>query len=171
VGRLAPALVVGLALVRPASSQVSVYADLSASKLSNGSSTSVLFGPTLGVTALFVNGGRLTVGADLRGSFVGGGQRLDQISIGPRFSFKTKRVEPYAEFLVGFGRYNGGTGSSYTASTDGQIQVNFGVDHRVKKNFDWRVFEFGYEQYYGNGGAFNPKTFSTGVVYHIGGRT
>jgi hypothetical protein len=168
---LVPVVVMGLTMVGPASAQVSVYGDLSANKLTSPSATSVLFGPTLGVTALFVDGGRLTVGADLRGSFVGGGQRLDQISIGPRFSLKTKRFEPYAEFLVGFGRYNGGSGSPYTASTDGEIQVNAGIDHKVRGNFDWRVFEIGYEQYYGNGGVFNPKTFSTGVVYHIGRRT
>ena len=172
-GGMALLLAAALGIVRAASGQVSVYADLSASKLTSPSSTSVLFGPTVGVSAVFAEPGRFHLAGDLRASFVGGGQRLDGIGIGPKVSVTVKRFaryEPYAELLVGFARYNDGPGSPFKTSTDGELQVNAGVDRAVRGNFDWRVFEFGYAQYYGLGGVFNPKTFSTGVVYHVGGR-
>ena len=44
-------------------------------------------------------------------------------------------------------------------------RVQRGITNRqISKRFDWRVFDFGYQQYYGLGGEFKPKTFSTGVV-------
>jgi hypothetical protein len=57
-----------------------------------------------------------------------------------------------------------------SASTDSLVEINCGLDHRITSRFDWRVFDFGYEQYYGLGGEFNPKTFSTGVVMHLSKR-
>jgi hypothetical protein len=161
----------GVAVVKPASSQVSVYADFSASKLTGGvatTSTTFLYGPTIGLTAELGKRKFMTLSGDLRGGFYANGIRLNEIAFGPKVGFDVKQFQAYTEILVGFGRYNNGAG---VASTDGQTEVNFGVDLKGKGRLDWRLFEFGYEQYYGLGGEYNPKTFSTGLVVHLGGDT
>ena len=166
-------LALGIAMVRPASAQISVYVDLSASKLTGGiatTTTNVLVGPTIGVTALLGQKAHLKLSGDLRGGFYGGSMRLDQLAIGPKVALPVRKFEAYTEFLVGFARYNNGQNLQASSSTDSQIEINFGLDRPITKRLDWRVFEFGYEQYYGLGGEFNPKTFSTGVVAHFGER-
>lgn len=167
LGCLLVALFVVGFVPKTAHSQVSFYADFSASKLTNSAGTNYLYGPTVGGSIDFVPLGPVKVGADIRGSFVGGGgKRLDGVVVGPRVSLHVKplNLKPYGEFMFGFARYNDGAGN---ASTDSQIQVNMGVDHQVAKLIDWRVFEYGYSQYYGQNGQYNPKTFSTGVVFRL----
>lgn len=157
----------------PAVSQVSAYAEFSASKLTGGISTqttSVLYGPTFGITAQLANKPRLKFYGDVRAGLYGTSQRLDGVAVGPKIGYPIKKFEAYAEALVGFARYNDGLGNKASATTDAQIQFNFGADRRVTERLDWRVFEFGYEQYYALGGVYNPKTFSTGVVVHLGKR-
>lgn len=169
-------LAAGFVVAQPAFSQVSVYVDLSASKLTGGTpqytvATDVLYGPTVGITKSFVGGHHMSLGGDIRGTFVGGaGKRLDGLVVGPRFALAVKKFSPYIEGMVGFARYNDGLNTKTSSTTDAQIQVNSGIDYKLSKSFDWRAFEYGYSQFYGNSGNYNPKTFSTGVVYHIGGR-
>lgn len=166
-------LALGVVMAKPAVSQVNAYVEFSASKLTGGldtTVTSVLYGPTIGLTAQLVNKPKLKVYGDVRAGLYGGKQRLDGIAVGPKVGYPVKKFEAYAEALVGFARYNDGLGNKSSATTDGQIQFNFGADRRVTERLDWRVFEFGYEQYYALGGEFNPKTFSTGVVLHLGKR-
>jgi hypothetical protein len=99
---------------------------------------------------------------------LGKSQRLDGVALGPKIGFTLhKNYGIYGEFLVGFARYNDGLGNPASASTDSQIQLNAGIDRRVTPRLDWRVFEYGYQQYYGLGGEYNPKTFSTGVVLYL----
>jgi hypothetical protein len=163
----------GAAVAIPASAQISAYVDLSASKLTGGlatTTTNVLVGPTIGLTAQLGQKAHLKLSGDLRGGFYGGSRRLDELAIGPKVALPIRKYEAYGEFLVGFGRYNNGQNLQASSSTDAQIEINFGLDRAITKRFDWRVFEFGYEQYYGLGGEFNPKTFSTGLVVHLGGR-
>ncbi len=162
--------VLGAALVKPAAAQVSAYVDLSASKLTNLVGTNVLYGPTIGLTAQVANKAHLKLYADIRGEFLGGSNRLDGLALGPKLGLPIKKFEAYAEILVGFARYNDGLGKPASATTDAQTEVNFGLDRRVSQRLDWRVFDYGYTQYYALGGQFNPKTFSTGVVVHIGAR-
>lgn len=160
----------GAAVVKPASSQVSVYANMSASKLTNDTDSFVLYGPTIGVTARVVSKPRLSFYGDIRGEFYGSARRMDGVAIGPKVGFPLKKFEPYAELLVGFARYNDGLGTRNSGTTDAHVEANFGVDRQVTPRFDWRIFEFGYQQFYALGGTYNPKTFSTGVVYHVGKR-
>jgi len=160
----------GVAVAKPASSQVSVYGEFSASKLTGGlatTTTNVLYGPTIGLTAQLGAVKNLKLYGDLRTGFYGNSVKLDEAAIGPKLGLDFRKFEAYAEILVGFGRYNDGAGN---ASTDAQTEINCGLDLRGSKRLDWRIFEYGYEQYYGLGGEFNPKTFSTGVVVHIGKR-
>lgn len=160
-------MAMGLLSVGVAGAQASVYVDFSASKLTNLVDTTVLYGPTVGLSGQVAKLHNVNLSADFRGSFLGGsGKRLDGLVIGPRASFVTHRFEPYAEFMVGFARFNDGLGAKNSSSTDSELEFNGGVDRRVTKRFDWRVFEFSYGQYYGLGGEYNPKTFSTGIVFH-----
>jgi len=163
----------GLAVVRPATSQAAAYVDFSASKLTGGiatTTTNVLYGPTIGLTAQLGSKAHLKFYADIRAGIYGSGQKLDEVGLGPKLGLDFKKFEAYAELLVGFARYNDGLGNPASGSTDSQVDMNFGLDRRITERFDWRVIEFGYEQYYGLGGVYNPKTFSTGVVMHIGKR-
>jgi hypothetical protein len=162
--------VLGAAVAKPASAQVSVYADLSASKLTGGlgtQTTNVLYGPTIGLTARIAGNKHLNLSGDVRTGFYQHSAGLDEVAFGPKVGFAVKKFEPYAEVLVGFGRYND---PNHAASTDAQMEVNCGLDWKRPGRIDWRVFEYGYQQYYGNGGEFNPKTFSTGLVFHLGKR-
>ena len=80
---------------------------------------------------------------------------------------RIKHFEPYVGFLIGFARYNDGVGH---ATTDAQLAVNAGVTRAIRGRFGWHIFEYGYKQYYALGGQFNPKTFSTGLTYTLGGK-
>ena len=168
--RLLVCLVAGFLIPGTAHSQVSFYGDFSASKLTYQSNTNVLYGPTIGVFIDLKNLGPVNFSGDIRGSFVGAsGVRLDGLVVGPRLATSVKflKLKPYAEFMVGFARYNNGQNVVASASTDAEIQINGGIDRPIAKLFDWRVFEYSYAQYYGLGGQYNPKTFSSGVVFHL----
>jgi hypothetical protein len=153
-----------------ASAQVSFYGDFSASKLTDVNVTNFLYGPTIGAFLRITALGPVKLDVDLRGSFLSsGGKRLDGVTVGPRFAANARvfRLKPYAEFMVGFARYNNGLNAVAGSTSDAEIQINGGVDRSVSRLFDWRVFEYGYSQYYGLGGIYNPKTFSTGIVFHL----
>jgi hypothetical protein len=163
-------LTAGFAAPRTTLCQVSFYGDFSASKLTYLSNTNVLYGPTIGSFIDFASVKHINFSADIRGTFVGaGGVRLDGVVVGPRVAtaIKFQKLKPYAEFMVGFARYNNGQNAVASSSTDSEIQVNTGVDRPVARLIDWRVFEYSYAQYYGLGGQYNPKTFSTGIVFHL----
>ncbi len=159
-----------LAAMPAAFSQAKIYATVSASKLTNLVGTNVLYGPTIGISANVARRGGLDLSLDVRASFAGGSMRLDGVELGPNVGFHIRRYVVYGGALVGFARYNDGLGNPASASTDSQIDVIAGVDRRVSDRLDWRVFDYDYKQYYGLGGQFNPKTFSTGVVVHLGRR-
>ncbi len=160
-------LALSLAAACPAQSQVSAYGEFTAAKLTNLVGTNVLYGPTIGLTATLVPLSHIQIGVDLRGSFLGGSQRLDGLALGPKFTFAFKGMHPYAEILVGYARYNDGKGTASSATTDGQLAAVGGIDRHITQHIDWRIVEFEYQQYYALGGQYNPKNFSTGLVYHF----
>ena len=164
------AVLAGAVAPTKALSQVSFYGDFSASKLTFQSNTNILYGPTIGAFVGIANLKAIKFSGDVRGTFVGSdGVRLDGLVVGPRLETDVKflKLKPYAEFMVGFARYNNGLNQVASSSTDAEIQINGGVDRPVARLFDWRVFEYSYAQYYGLSGQYNPKTFSTGVVFHL----
>ena len=150
-----------------AQAQSSAYVDITAAKFTNPLGTNYLYGPTFGVSSRVVSGKRIVLSFDARGQVLGTSQKYDSIAIGPRAQVRFKGLNPYGEFLVGFARYNDGAGN---ATTDAEINLNSGIEHVIKGPISWRIFEFGYKQYYGLGGQFNPKSFSTGIVYTIGSK-
>lgn len=151
-----------------ARAQASIYGEFSASDLHNLSDTQIYYGGTAG---LLVGGfsafSRLHIQPDIQGRFVNhsGGERLDGLTLGPRFSVDLKHgLSPYGEFMLGFARYNSGQASGST--TDATIQLNAGLAKRVSPRFDV-VADYSYSQYYALGGEYNPKTFSVGGIFHL----
>ena len=122
--------------------------------------------------------GRVRIYGDVEGFYYNGQGvevgsnrlQLGGLGVGPKVGFVIKRAEPYAELRVGFARYNDGLGNQNSGTTDNQVDGAFGLDYRLTQRFDLRVFEFDYKRYGANNGEFNPKVFSTGIVYHIGKR-
>jgi hypothetical protein len=161
-----------------ASAQISVYAEGSADQMTNLITSHTAFGTTFGVQGEVYRHKAIRIGGDVRGFFYDGSGvefpstrlQLGGAGIGPKVSLAIKRVEPYAEFLVGFARYNSGLGQPTSSTTDSQVDGVFGLDLRLTQRFDYRVFEFDYKRYSALGGEFNPKVFSTGVVFHFGKR-
>ncbi|HZL26331.1 MAG TPA: outer membrane beta-barrel protein [Acidobacteriaceae bacterium] len=167
-GWLVLLLVVGLAAPAVSHAQVAAYGEFSVSDLHNLVSQDFLLGATTGV---LVDGPHifraLLVSADIQGRFVRkSGESLNGVTVGPRFSLSPKfgGLAPYAEFMVGFARYNNPNNGGPT--TDSTIQVNGGVTKRVSPRWDVAA-EYSYSQYYALGGQYNPKTYSIGAVYHF----
>ena len=151
-----------------ARAQLSLYANFSATRLTDLTASRVLYGPTVGVILDAKSLPRMNLGVDFRGSFVGSnGARLDGILIGPRVATHIRKFKPYGEFLIGFARYNNGGNIAGSANTDSEIELNAGLDYKVTKHFDWRVVDYSYGKYFGFGGNFNPREYSTGVVFHL----
>lgn len=150
-----------------APAQVNVYAGFTAVRLAKLGDNSFFYGPTAGLTADVVARTRFVLSADLRGGFYGGSRRLDEAALGPKVSFHVRSFQPYVEFLAGFARYNDGLGTPSSASTDGIINAIGGVARPINDRLDWRIFEFGYQNDYAYGGSFTPKTFTTGVFFHL----
>lgn len=167
-----------LAAAGAAHAQISVFVEGSADQMSNQHTSHTAFGPTFGADAEFYRAGHARVYGDLRGFYYNGKGveagsnrlQLGGFEVGPKIGFAFKHVEPYAEFLVGFARYNDGLGNSNSSTTDGQLDGVFGIDVRLTTRFDYRVFEFDYKRFSAIGGEFNPKILSTGVVFHLGRR-
>jgi hypothetical protein len=150
-----------------AQAQVSAYVDFTAAKFTNLAGTNYLYGPTFGVSGRVADSKRIVLSLDARGQVLGTSQKYNSIAVGPLVQIRIKGLNPYGEFLVGFARYNDGAGN---ATTDAEMNFNAGIERAVKGPLSWRIFEYGYKQYYALGGQFNPKSFSTGIVYTIGGR-
>ncbi len=84
--------------------------------------------------------------------------------MGPRLRVALSKAQFYGEFLTGFARFHDSQGIGVTPTTDGQIEIVAGVDYGLSRRFAAR-FEYNYQQFYGIGGQFNPKTFSSGLVF------
>jgi hypothetical protein len=112
---------------------------------------------------------KAVVSGDIQGRFVGkSGERMDGLTVGPRFSvpLKHKTLTPYAEFMVGFARYNDSHGYS---STDNTFQINGGIAKQITPRLDIAL-DYSYAQFGFNFGQFTPKSYSGGLVYHFASR-
>jgi len=152
-----------------ARAQAAFYGEFSISDLASIAGNNYLPGVTAGIlydSAKIYN--HVTVAADLQGRFVRvKGQSLNGLTIGPRFGIPLRRgFSPYGEFMFGFARYDS---NSTGASSDATLQINAGVARQFSPHIDG-VVEYSYAQYYGLGGAYNPKTFSVGAIYHLAKR-
>jgi hypothetical protein len=160
------ALVAGLALPLASHAQVSAYGEFSGTYLHNLASSNTLFGATTGVIIDGPTLKRLVISADLQGRFVGGsGLSMNGVTAGPRFSIQMHhpRITPFAEFMVGFARFDNGLGLK---TTDNTFQFNGGIAKQLTPRWD-AVVDYSYAQYFYGGGQYNPKTFSIGGIYHF----
>jgi hypothetical protein len=161
-----PHLPIALALLAmlsaaTAGAQIGVYAGFS-----GGHDTAVsgaVYGPLVG--AYVQKGGVLSLGADLRGSFLShnGGQFYTG-AVGPRIALKPAvlPIKPYLEGLVGIGHTGGGNASS---STHLNYQVLFGIDATILPRIDWRVIEYDYSALVGN--STSATILTTGIVFRL----
>ena len=73
---------------------------------------------------------------------------------------KRLKISPFAEFMVGFARYNDSHGLS---TTDNTWQANGGATKYLSPRWD-ALLDYSYAQYGVNNGEFNPKTISIGAA-------
>ncbi len=148
--------------------QTAVYAEFSASDVQGGPKGDYLYGAQAGVLVdgpmLFHN---VLLQADIQGRFVQkSGEALNSVLVGPRFSIAPKHVfglVPFAEFNVGFTRYNDGSNNS---TTDGIFSTQGGVTKRITPHLDALVdYSYAFDGY--NFGIYQPQSYSAGVVYHF----
>ncbi len=168
-GWIAAALLLGVTAPKTSYAQAAVYGEFSVSDLHNAYTTDLLYGATTGVLIDGPTFHHVLLSGDLQGRFVRkSGESLNGITVGPRVSIHTKYgLVPYAEFMIGFARYNDPTNGG--ATTDSTFQVNAGVSRHITSHFD-AVADYSYSQYYALGGQFNPKTFSIGTIFHFAKR-
>jgi len=162
-------LLLTLATPRASHAQAAVYGEFSITDLHNAYMTDLLYGATTGVLIDGPTFHHVVLSGDIQGRFVRkSGESMNGVTVGPRFTVAMKHgLAPYAEFMVGFARYNDPTNQGVT--TDSTFQVNAGVGKRISPRFDL-VADYSYSQYYALGGQFNPKTFSIGTIYHFNKR-
>ena len=132
-----------------AQAQASAYVDMTATRFTDSAGTNYLYGPTFGVSGRVAGSKRIVLSFDARGQVLGTSQKYDSIAVGPLVRVRIKRLNPYGELLVGFARYNDGAGN---ATTDAEINFNAGIERAIKGPLSWRIFEYGYKQYYALGG-------------------
>ncbi len=157
-----------------AAAQAEVYGNFSVTDLTEttatGNTTDILYGATTGLILDGPKWHHVVVSADIQGRYVRkSGESLNGMGAGPRFSYPLKKfgLTPYAEFLVGFARYNStNVANQIGPTTDSQIQVNGGVAKKLTPRWDVAA-DFSYSQYYAFGGAYNPKSFGVGAIYHF----
>lgn len=106
---------------------------------------------------------RISVGADLRGTFVvREGFHYYTGAAGPRiaFHFPVLPLSPYLEGLVGVADFNTGRGTD--SSTHFNYQGVGGLDATILPHIDWRVVDLTYSGVTGE--SLKAFTFSTGIV-------
>ncbi len=134
------------------------------------------FGSNFGAFYDFKTFGPARIGADLRGGVTNSNKsaleygtssnlvRHYSALAGPRASFRTPihALQPYAEILGGYARYNdGGITTQY-----GQIQGVVGLDVSIIPFLSLRAIELGEGALFGSG-SHNTQSIGAGVVLHF----
>ena len=158
-----------------AAAQAAVYGEFSGTYMSATgvtTTTYTLYGATTGLIIEGPTWHHMVIAADLQGRFVrNSGTSMNGAAAGPRFTFNLKHGwEPYGEFLFGFSRFRSTTlPNEMGSTTDSEMQINPGMAKRVSPRWDIYA-EYSYSQYYAFGGAYNPKTFGAGAIFHFAKR-
>jgi hypothetical protein len=128
------------------------------------------YGPTVGVYHDFYHPPLFSIGADLRGSFLGSGSTKAYSGlIGPHLKIDPPvfPLHPYAEVLAGVGHVEYETSAAFTDTTKFTYQLLAGVDFTIFPRIDWRIVEFSYGGFTGLEDDFHPKTLSMGFVVRL----
>jgi hypothetical protein len=144
------------------------YAEFTGARV-NLPGTDWLYGPTFGFFSEKAFG-PVHLGYDVRGIVLtnSGGAGMQSVVVGPRLSIHPSALPfaPYLQAGVGLGHGSTGGTNSYSA-TKFEYQFLAGADHRIAPRVDWRVIEFSYGALSGLSGSFNPKSLSTGLIFHF----
>lgn len=150
--------------------QTGIYATFTAGK-TDLPNTDWIYGPTVGAYFDSSHFQALKLGADVRGTFLGGSgnTQMQSVLVGPRVAVHvpTVPVKPYAELLIGAGHIHAGQGFAESSVTKFQYQGVFGADVTILPRFDWRVVEFNYSGLSDYANGIHPKSISTGLVFRI----
>jgi len=162
------AICASTSLTAKAKAQTAVYGEFSASQLSGGPEGDFLYGGTVGFVAQVASfGPHLRLLGNVQGRFVDkSGEKLNGLTVGPRLAFPLSHshgITPYAEFLVGFARYND---STHNGPTDSTFQTNAGVTKQISKRWDV-VAEYSWAHYGAFQNEYDPQTFSAGAIFYF----
>jgi len=142
------------------------------------------YGGTLGVFYDFRSFGPVTLGADVRATFLdtdkaayayqasSASQRHDSVLGGARLTFKTplKFLRPYAQISAGVGRSDATqppipTTLALDYRTFTQVEGFVGLDLALWDNVDFRPIEFGVGELFGSS-SHNIQSIGIGIVFH-----
>ena len=151
-----------------AKAQTAVYGEFSSSQLTGSPAGDYLYGGTTGVVIEAASLGRhIRVLADVQGRFVRkSGEGLSGLTLGPRLAFPISRLHgftPYAEFLVGFARYND---PIHNGPTDATFQTNAGLTKKLSRRWDV-VADYSWAHYGAFQNTYSPQTFSAGGMFYF----
>jgi hypothetical protein len=148
--------------------------------LGTGNTSRIFGGVDFGAYYDFLHEGRAMLGIDMRDVVEHGnsGSSLNSFLVGVRISFKpsaASRFRPYIMPQIGSGRSH--SAQSPINKTNVQYGLSAGLDYRMKKHVDFRVFEVGYGSVTAvNSSEFNQPTnigaaslinVSTGLVFRF----
>jgi opacity protein-like surface antigen len=161
-------LCASMRFVVKATAQTAVYGEFSASQLTGGPAGNYLYGGTTGIIIEAASlGSHVHLLADVQGRFVHkSGEGLSGLTLGPRLMLPISRLHgftPYAEFLVGFARYDDPT---HNGTTDTTFQTNAGLSKRVSRHWD-AVADYSWAHYGAFQDTYNPQTFSAGAMFYF----
>jgi hypothetical protein len=128
-----------------AHAQTGLYGGFNAAKV-NYPSDKWAYGGLFGIYSEFAKVPPLRAGADLRFSIIRPDSNTTLFStlIGPRVAFHPPALSltPYAEILIGLGRYS--FGNNVGSASKFEYEVLGGVDRPLVPHLEWRVVEFSY---------------------------
>jgi hypothetical protein len=161
-----------------AEAQTGLYLQGTASLL-QFQNTPFMYGATFGGFRM-KNAGPVSLGGDFRGGVTEShngtsapltDEALDFGLLGVRVAASPRMlplsIKPYAEAMIGFGYWRGGSSVQRQDKNHMLIQFIGGVDVPVSKHFDWRVAEFTFGRAGAQPGSIHPITVSTGIVVRL----
>lgn len=91
----------------------------------------------------------------------------DSYLIGPRYVFHFNRLQPYAKFLGGFGRFKYQYDyTPHTAYTYGIYAFGGGLDYHLSRHLNIRAVDFEYQNWPGFGAnGLTPMVWTFGAAY------
>jgi len=155
----------------------------SAPVLTGQKNTADPYGGTIGAFYDFRSFGPITLGADVRASFLNtnkaayayqasaGSMRHDSILGGARVTFRTpfKVLRPYAQISAGLGRTDATDPPVVLGKLNyknfAQVQGFAGLDLALWNNVDFRPIEFGYGEMFGSS-SHTLESIGLGIVFH-----
>jgi len=151
-----------------ATAQAAVYGEFSAAQLTGSPAGDYLYGGTTGIVIGAASFGQhIRLLADVQGRFVDkSGEEMNGLTLGPRLAFPSSHlhgITPYAEFLVGFARYNDPT---HNGPTDSTFQTNAGLTKRLTKRWDV-VADYSWAHYGAFQNTYSPQTYSAGAMFYF----